>query len=135
MVDLARFAVEELRGANDFSAESCADGLVAEANSENGKFSGQAFDELHGDTRILRSARAWRNYDALGLAAGDLLDSDSVIAMDLDVATEFAKILREVVGERIVVVQQQNHHYFPARFPRAAASNAVSRAFDLLTLS
>ena len=55
--------------------------------------------------------------------------------MDFDIATQFAEVLREVVGERIVVIQQQNHDYFPARFPATAASSAASKAFDLLTLS
>jgi hypothetical protein len=34
--------------------------------------------------------------------------------MDFDGATEFAEILREVVGKRIVVVEQQYHRDFLA---------------------
>jgi hypothetical protein len=109
VMDLAGFAVKELGGANDFSAEGRANGLMTEANSKDGKFPCQALDELHRDTCILRGARAGRNHDAFRLAARDLLDSDSVIAMDFDIAAEFAEVLREVVGERIVVVQKQNH--------------------------
>ena len=44
VMDLAGLAVEKLRGTNDFPAEGGADGLVAEANPEDGKFSSQALD-------------------------------------------------------------------------------------------
>ena len=44
VMDLARFSVEKLRGTHDFSAEGSADGLVAEADTKNWKFSGKAFD-------------------------------------------------------------------------------------------
>ena len=104
VMDLAGFAVEKFWSTNDFPAESRADGLVAEANAENGKFSGKPLDELDRDAGLLRSARTRRNNDALGLAAGDFFDSDFVVAMDFDIATQFAEILREVVSERIVVV-------------------------------
>src|SRR5260370_2376748 len=39
VMDLARFAMEEFGSADDFAAERGANGLVAEAQSENGKFS------------------------------------------------------------------------------------------------
>ena len=44
VMDLAGLAVEQLRGADDFAAESRADGLVAEADSKNGKLACQALD-------------------------------------------------------------------------------------------
>ena|SRR5215467_3159178 len=134
VMDLTGFAMEKLWGTNDFPAEGGANCLVTKANSKNRELPCQPLDEFDRNTRVLRCARAGGNDDALWFATGDFLDGNFVVAMDFDFATEFAEILREVVGKRIVVVQKQNHRYFPNR-SRAAASSAVSKAFDLLTLS
>src|SRR2546430_15381481 len=113
-MDLAGLAVEEFWGANDFSAEGCANGLMAETNPENRKFSGQAFDQLHRDTRALGRTRTARNHNTLGLSAVDFFDGGFVVAMDIHTSTKFAEILREVGGKRVLVVQEQNYRYFPA---------------------
>src|SRR5262249_38293309 len=105
MLDLACFAVEEFRSPDDLAAERSADRLMPQAYTENGDFAGQALYQLHGNSRFTRSARARRNDDALGLAANDFVDGDFVVAMHFHVAAQLAKILREVIGERVVVVQ------------------------------
>ena len=46
VMNLARFAMEEFRRADDFAAERSADGLMAEAYTEDGEFSGQTLDQL-----------------------------------------------------------------------------------------
>src|SRR5205814_1663652 len=114
MMDLARFAVKQFGSADDFAAERSANGLVAEAHTKDGKFPGQALDELHGNARLLGRARPWRNYDAFRIPPGNLFDGNPVVAMHFDVTTQLAEILREVVGEGIVVVEKQNHDAVPA---------------------
>ena len=108
-MDLARFAMEEFRCADDFAAECSTNGLMAEAHTEDRKFSGQALDQLDGNARLLRRARSGRNYDALRFPADDFFDGDFVVSVHFDLATEFAEILRKVVGKGIVVVEQENH--------------------------
>src|SRR5260370_11479817 len=103
-MDLARFAVKKFRSAEDFAAEGGANGLVAEAHAEDGKFSGQALDEFHGNAGLLRRARAWGNHDAFRISPDNLFDGNLVVAMHLDAATQLAEILREVVGKGIVVI-------------------------------
>src|ERR1700736_5381336 len=49
VVNLAGFAVEELRSANDFSSEGRANGLMPEAHAEHGKFAREALDPLDAD--------------------------------------------------------------------------------------
>jgi hypothetical protein len=44
VMNLARFAVEKFRSADDFSAERSANGLMAEANTEDGESAGEALD-------------------------------------------------------------------------------------------
>src|ERR1700676_4344130 len=134
MLDGAGFAVEQFWRANDFPAECRADGLMAQAHAQDGKLSCEAPDELDANAGILRRARARRNHDAVWPAPGDFLDGNLVVSMDFDIASELAEILRQVVGEGIVVVEQENHDV-PWRCPRCADSRAVSRARDLFTLS
>src|SRR5260370_11095414 len=133
VMNLAGFAVKEFRGADDFAAERGANGLMAEADTQDGKLSGEALDQLDGNARFLRRARAGRNHDAFRFAADNFFDGDFVVAMHFDLATQLAEILRQVIGERIVVVEKKNHEAFPDRFPRCALSSAVSSAFDLFT--
>src|SRR5215472_142103 len=128
VMDLAGFAMEKFRSADDFSAKSCTNGLVAEANTEDWKFSGKTLDELDGNARFPRRTRSGRNDNALRAAAGDFFNGDFVVAMDFDVRTELTQILREVVGKRIVVVQQQNH--FPV-LVRYASPNLTLRLSTL----
>ena len=108
-MDLARFAMKEFRSADDFPAERGANGLMAEANPEDRNFSSEALDQLDGNTRFLRRARAGRNHDALRLTANNFFHGNFVVAMHFDLTTQLAEILREVVGKGIVVVEQQDH--------------------------
>src|SRR6266851_7094686 len=88
VMDLARFAVKEFRSADDFAAERGANGLVAEAHTEDGEFSGQALDEFHGNAGLLRRARAGGNHDAFRLSPDNLFHGNPVVAMHFDAATQ-----------------------------------------------
>ncbi len=83
---------------------------MAEAHTEDGKFTGKPLDEFHGDSSFLRRARTGRNHDAFRLSPGNFIHSNFVVAVHFDLATQLAEILREVVGEGIVVVEKQNHN-------------------------
>src|SRR5260370_13843768 len=82
VMNLARFAVEKLRDADDFGAERSADGLMAKANTKNRKFSGEALHQLHGNACFLRCAGPGGNHDAVQLAAYYFIDSDYIDALD-----------------------------------------------------
>ncbi len=134
MPDLAGLPVKQLGRADNFPAERRTNRLVAQANAQNRNLPRQFLDHLDGDPGFLRSARSGRNHDALRLAAGDLLHANAVVSVHFHLAAELAQILRQVVGERIVVVEQQNHD-LPFPFPAApcAPSSARSSALDLFT--
>src|SRR6267154_5163021 len=127
-MNLAGLAVKNLGSANDFATECRADGLMTQAYAKDRKFSGQAANQVDANPGVLRSTWTRRNYDGVRLAPRNFLDGDFVVAVHLDIATQLAKILRQVVGKRIVVVEQQNHlasfsgrgSRLPAR-PRAPA--------------
>src|SRR5450755_907661 len=105
---------------------------MSEAHTQNRKFSRQALNKFDRDSSFFRCAGARRNYDPLWFALDDLFHRNFVVAMYLDVTTQFAQKLRQVVGERIVVVEQQNQDVPLAqfsggvpRFPGQSAARAT----------
>jgi hypothetical protein len=109
VMDGAGFTVEEFWRANDFPAECGADSLMAETHTQNWKFSSEALDEFDGDAGFFGCAGAGGDDDAFGFAADDVVHGDFIVAVDFDVAAEFAEILGEVVGEGVVVVEEEDH--------------------------
>jgi len=109
VLDGAGLAVHQVFGADDLSAKSCADGLMSEADAKHGNFAGEVADDVDADAGVLRSAGAGRDDDALGMHGCDFGDRHLVIAAHLDVSAQFSEILDEVVSERVVVVEDEDH--------------------------
>src|SRR5262249_19537393 len=66
---------------------------------------------------------AWRDHDALGRERGHAVGVHGVVAHDPQLGAQLAQVLHEVVGERIVVVDDEDH----ARAPAAAIRKARIR--------
>jgi len=111
--DGAGFAVHEVRCAHDLSAESGADGLMSQADAEDRNFSGEVADQIDADAGVLRGAGAGRDHDSLGLHGRDGGDRDLIVAAHFDSSPEFAEILNQVVRERVVVVENEEHGLGP----------------------
>src|SRR5271155_2124743 len=144
MMNLAGLAMEQFRSADNFAAKRRANGLMSQAHAQNWEFSFQALYQLDGNSRLLRRARPGRNHNFLWLAAFNFFHGNLVVAMHLHIATQFAQILRQVIGERIVVIQQQNHgqtlfqkrpNTSPANSSRASTKSAQSTSADATTES
>src|SRR4051794_30169528 len=131
-MNLASLAMKYLGSANHVSAKCFTNRLVTQTYAKNRKLPGEAANQIDTNSGVSRRAGPRRNHDALRFAPCDLFHSDFVIAMHFHVAAQLTKILREVVGKRIVVVEQQNHDFFLNRPARCATSRAVNRARDLL---
>src|SRR5690349_2224198 len=131
--DLRGLAVHDARRAHDAAAEHLTDALVTEADAEDRNLAGEPMDDIHRDAGFVRRARTRRDRDRVGRLRGDRLERDGVVALDGDVGTQLAEILREVVGERVVVVDQEELHD-PSRAVRAIAT-ARSTPRALLTVS
>ena len=71
-------------------------------------------DQFDADAGFLRSAGSGRNDDALGVHRLDLSDGHFVVAANLDFGAQFAQVLDEVVSERIVVVEDEDHGFIVA---------------------
>ena len=109
VLDFAGFAVHQFLRADDPAAEGRADSLMAQAHSENWNLAGKALDQRDADASFLRGARARGDDDALGTHGGNFVERDLIVAANIQFLTQLAEILGEVVGERIVVVEEQNH--------------------------
>ncbi len=109
MRDLADFAMHDLAGAHDVTAERGADGLVPQTDAENRALTGEVLDEINADASLMRCARPRRDQDVIRPEALDFLRGDLVIAADLHFFTQFTKILDQVVSEGIVIVEDENH--------------------------
>src|SRR5579859_5486918 len=88
--------------AHDLAAEGLAQALVPQAHAEDRDAPAEVPDGLDRDPRVLRAPGAGR--DDQRLMAGQLLHAHLVVEEDVDIALELAQVLDQVVGERVVVV-------------------------------
>ena len=95
------------------------DRLVAEADAEDRRAAAEAADHLLGDPRVLRPARPGGDHDRLRSGALHGIRVEGVIAANVHLGSQLPQVLHEVVGERIVVVDDEDHES-----PHAAASSA-----------
>ena len=109
MMDHRGLAVHEPRRTYDFSSEDLPDALMAEADAQYGRLAGHFADDVIGDARLIGGARARRDDYPVGLETGDFGRGRLVIAEDLDLGPEFAQPLDEVIGERVVIVDDEDH--------------------------
>lgn len=75
-------AVHEAVGADDFSSEVLADGLVAEADAEEGDLAGEGFDHGDGDAGFGGGAGPGGDEDAFGLERKGFFGGDLVVSED-----------------------------------------------------
>ena len=82
-------------------------------------------DDVFADPRILRLARPGRDADALGFQRGEFLDGDLIVATHGRFRAEFAEILDEVVRERVVVIEDEEHRrmFTPGMAAQAGATS------------
>ena len=109
VLDARCFAVHDTLGTDDASTVRFADGLMTEADAEDGNRASPATDCVDGDPRLRRSARSGGQHDGVRGELADFIDGDRVVATHVDVRTELPEVLHEVVGEGVVVVDDEQH--------------------------
>src|SRR5579864_396020 len=149
VVDAGGLAVHGGAAADHQSSAGRADALMPQADAEDRDASRQRFDKRRADAGLRGRARARRDDDRFRRQRAHVVHRDGVVAADVRNLAQFAQILHEVVGERVVVVDHQDHRdlsrYGPARRaalmpaaaynPRRAISSARIRTLALLTVS
>src|SRR5258708_7660655 len=111
MLHLTRFAVHKVGCAYDFPAESSPQSLMAQADAQNRQFAGQMPEKIDADTCLLWGTRPGRDHNTLRAHGLNFFDRDLVVAADYHFRTQFAQILHQVVGERIVIIEHKHHTY------------------------
>src|SRR5204863_5958688 len=107
------------------------DRLVSQAHAKNRHGLAELLNHCHRDAGILRTARSRRNDNSIRTGLDDVGERHRIVAHDEHVSAELAQILNEVVGKRIVVVDDAHHAYSPA----CASSSARNSAFALSRVS
>src|SRR6185503_13847948 len=107
MMNQRHLPVHDLTRVHDASPKSLSDALVAEAYAKNRKLSGETLDQRYRYPRLVGRTGPRRYHDMRGLERFDFRQRDLVVAEYRDLLLQFAEILDEVVGERIVVVYHQ----------------------------
>ena len=113
VLDAAGFPVHQVFGADDLAAEGFAHCLVSQANTEYRSLAGELPDEVDADAGLVRGAGAGGDHDVVGFQGLDFVDGDLIVAADLDLRAEFSQVLHQVVGERVVVVEDEDHGFVP----------------------
>ena len=127
--DRRSLPVHQAIGSNDFSSIHLADTLMSKANTQHGNSRSEMTDKLVADAGFVRRSRTRRNADFFWMQLLNFLNGGAIIPADDQFRAEFAEILNQIVGERVVVIQNQNHTICSAR------SIARKVAMALLTLS
>ena len=83
--------------------------LVAEADAEDGFFSGEGFYYVEGDAGFGGRAGAGGEEDAVGVEGEGFGGGDLVVAEDALFDAELAVVLDQVVGEGVVVIDDEEH--------------------------
>ena len=88
-------------------------------------------DHMHRDARLLWAAGSGRDDDPIGLRRRHVAHGDDVVTHDAHVGTQLAKVLHEVICERVVVIDNDHSHQSPA----CASSRALTSALALSRVS
>ncbi len=127
-------AVHQATGAHHLAAEHFDQGLMTETDAEYRQAACESLDHAHRDPRVARRTGARRDHQMGSAECQCLLHGDHVVAMHLHLRAQYQERLHQVVGERIVVVDQQ--HFRRAHRPSAAIASALrSTALFAMTSS
>jgi len=66
-------------------------------------------NHINTNAALFWRARTGRKKDALRSKFGNLLDRDLVIPVNHDITTALADVLDQIVGERVVIIDHENH--------------------------
>src|SRR5579859_1773485 len=94
---------------DDLAAEGVANALMSQTNAEERGIAAKSADDFIGEAGFARGTGTGGNENAFGLQFADLVEGNLVVAMDLQIHLHLTEVLDEVIGERIVIVYDQNH--------------------------
>src|SRR5438270_10793593 len=111
VMNLRGLAVHQFFGADNFAAKNLRDALMDKANAQNRNARSELANQIGADARAFRTAWSRRNANSVGLELLDLVDRNFVVPLHhkIDIF-HLAEKLDEIVGERIVIIDNQQFH-------------------------
>src|SRR5690242_9527854 len=113
MGDRRRLAMHRLRRANHPPAKDLADTLMPQAHTERWDALPQLADDRIGDAGLTWGAGARRDDDMRRREPLGLLHRAFVVPPHQHLRAKLREILVQVVGEAVVVIDEQQHHFAP----------------------
>ncbi len=101
-------AMNGVGGRTDVADKHLADALMAQAHAEHGNCWSELLDDLKRNTGTVRSPRPGANEYCIWLERGNLVDSDLVMTVNMEVCAELAQVLHEDVDEGVIVVDHDH---------------------------
>jgi len=107
------FPMHEVAGSNDFPTKMLSNALMAEAHAKerNACFS-RSLGNGKGAAGFIGATGSGGEHDAFGVKRNDLIGGDFVVSVDFLFYTELTEILNQIVGERVEVVDDEEHSLY-----------------------
>ena len=109
MVDAVELAMHRLRRAHDASAERLRHHLAAQADAENGNAAAALAHQLQADAGVVGILRPGRENHRVRGKGGNLGGAHGVVARHLGFQPQLGEQMHQIVGETVVIVDQQQH--------------------------
>ena len=122
VMDLRGFAVHQPLGVDNLSAKNFRDALVTQANTEQGHARCEPAHDFFAYSRFGGSSWSGRDANMGRLEFGNFINGDGVVTPDNGFTAKLAKILDEVVSERIVIIEDEQHGFAWLRQPDESPS-------------
>ena len=120
---------------NHFPSINISHALMSKTDAKNGKTTGKTADHFIADSCLLGSTWPRRNTDPIRIHGIDFGNRDLIIATNERFCSQFSKILDDIVGEGIVVIDDEDHGRICCGRVAEASSMARITPMALLTVS
>jgi hypothetical protein len=84
---------------------------MTQADTQNGKTPRKLSDHIIADTSLFWRTWPWRDANPFRSQRCDLIKSDLIIATDKRFRPKLPKVLDQVVGEGIVIIDDKDHDF------------------------
>src|SRR6202171_1844800 len=122
VMDLRGFAVHQPLRLDNLSAKNFRDALVTQANTEQWHARREPAHDFFAYSRFAGACRSGRDANMRRLQPGNFINREGVVTPNNGFTAKLAKILDEVVGERIVIIEDEQHGFAWLRRPDESPS-------------
>ena len=118
VIDLGSLAVHEIGRTHHIATHRLANRLMPQAHAQDRDVGLKSVDHREAHTSFGGRARAGREHNGVRRHCRDFIEGDLVVAHDGDVCAEFAQEVDEIVGEAVVIIDDESTGHvrdFPLR--------------------